>query len=379
MPLSCSDHISLPIGRRLMRLRLYRFCITAAMSLLALSFLSGCSSKFFVESNAHGKTIDEFYATDRNFVGDSGTGEIYGNDRDTLTVGMLRIERLPDHAIGELKDKTLTGGKRHDFILRDATLRMKREAFFSQLFRADGRDEKRDILLYIHGYNTTFDEAALTMAQVASDLGFSGEALFYSWPSTGKMLGYVRDQNNTDWSRKNLTGFLRELATRASGKSICLVAHSMGNRELLGAFLDLMREQPDLKKKFRVIILAAPDVDSEIFCRDMAHVLTDKETLVTIYVSRRDKAMKASEKVNGYVRAGDVNGVPLVVQGIDTVDVTNLDNVPMGQRRIAKSRHVLSEIYSIINEGVRAESRFSLRPVEYESGGKKEVYWIFEK
>ncbi|WP_167599261.1 alpha/beta hydrolase [Chlorobaculum sp. 24CR] len=350
------------------------------MLFITLLLLSGCSSKVFVESNARSETIDEFYATDRNFVGDSGTGEFYGNDRDTLSVGMLRIERLPGHAIGELKDKSLAGGKRHDFVLRDTALRMNKEAFFSHLFRAaDGLDEKRDILLYIHGFNTTFDEAALTMAQVASDLGFRGDALFYSWPSTGQILGYVRDQNNTDWSRKNLTGFLRELAARAPTKSICLLAHSMGNRELLGAFLDLMREQPDLKTKFRVIILAAPDVDSGIFCRDIAGVLTGDGTLVTIYVSRRDKAMKASEKVNGYVRVGDVNGEPLVVPGIDTVDVTNIDTVPMGHSYFANSRLVLSDIYSIINEGVRAESRFSLRPVEYESGGKRVMYWIFER
>jgi len=122
-----------------------------------------------------------------------------------------------------------------------------------------------------------------------------------------------------------------------------------------------------------------PSFDSEIFCRDIISVLTGDGVPVTRYVSRKYKALKLSNKVNGYVRAGDASGEPLVVQGIDTVDVTNLDNVPMGQRRIAKSRHVLSEIYSIINEGVRAESRFSLRPVEYESGGKKEVYWIFEK
>lgn len=349
------------------------------MLFMAFFILSGCSSKVFIDSDARSKTIDEFYATDRNFTADSGKGEFYGNDRGPLTFGMLRLERLPGHAIGELKDKTLTGDKRHDFVLRDSTLRMKREEFLSRLFPENGNGEKRDFLLYIHGYNTTFDQAALTMAQVGSDLDFRGNILFYSWPSTGTLLGYVRDQNNTDWSRNNLTGFLRELATRAGDKSICLLAHSMGNRELLGAFVELMREQPELKKKFRVIILAAPDVDSMIFCRDIASVLTGDGRLVTIYVSRRDKAMKASEKVNGYVRAGDVNGEPLVVSGIDTVDVTNIDTVPMGHSYFANSRLVLSDIYSIINEGVSAKSRFSLSPVEYEKMGEKEVYWIFER
>jgi len=361
------------------RLKQHRPWISAVMLFVALLLLSGCSSKVFVESNVRGKIIDGFYATDRNFTGDSGTGEMYGNDRDTLTLGILRIERLPEHAIGEMKDKTLTGGKRRDFVLKDATLRMKREAFFSRLFRADGSDEKRDILFYIHGYNTTFDKAALTMAQVASDLDFRGDALFYSWPSTGKVLGYVRDQNNTDWSRKNLTGFLRELATRADDKSICLLAHSMGNRELLGAFLEVMREQSDLRKKFRVIILAAPDIDSEIFCRDMAPKLADANTFVTIYVARQDKALKLSNKVNGYVRTGYVDGEPIVIPGIDTVDVTNINTVAGGHCYFARSRYVLADIYTILNEGLRAKSRFSLAPVEYEKMGERKIYWIFER
>jgi esterase/lipase superfamily enzyme len=353
--------------------------VSGIMVIMVLSLLSGCSSKVFVESNVRPKSIGEFYATDRNYLGDPEHEGFYGNDRDSLTYGMLKLERLPGHLIGKLDDTALYGNENHDFVLNDKTLRMKKEDFFAQLFRVKEKEKNRDILLYIHGFNTTFDEAALTMAQVAYDLDFKGNALFYSWPSTGKVLGYVRDQNNTDWSRKNLAVFLRELALKADDKSICLLAHSMGNRELLGAFLDLMRDNPDLKKKFRVIILAAPDVDAEIFCRDIAKYLTDQQTLVTIYVSRRDKALKASKEVNGYVRAGDVNNEPLVVKGIDTVDVTNIDTVPLGHSYFAHSRLVLSDINTILNEGISAKSRFSLSPVLYENGNEKHIYWIFEK
>jgi esterase/lipase superfamily enzyme len=349
------------------------------MVFMVLSFLSGCSSKDFIQSNARPKSIGEFYATDRNYLGYPAHEGFYGNDRDSLTYGTLKLERLPSHSIGKLDDTTLTGNENHDFELKDKTLCMKKEDFFGQLFRNKAVEKKRDILLYIHGFNTTFDEAALTMAQVAYDLDFKGDALFYSWPSTGKLLGYVRDQNNTDWSLRNLSAFLRELASKADDKSICLLAHSMGNRELLGAFVDLMRNNPDLKKKFRVIILAAPDVDAEIFCRDIASYLTDQQTLVTIYVSRRDTALNASKELSGYVRAGGVNKEPLVVNGIDTVDVTNIDTVPLGHSYFAQSRLVLSDMYSIINNGQSARFRFSLTPVEFTTDGKVKNYWIFEK
>jgi len=343
---------------------------------MVLSLYAGCSSTVFVESNVKTKPVDVFYATDRNFIGESGKGEFYGNDREALTFGILKLERLPQQAIGTMEDETLIGAKRHDFILLETKLRRKKDEFFSHLFRGK---EKRDILLYVHGYNTTFDESALTIVQIASDLDFRGDALFYSWPSAGRMLGYVRDQNNTDWSRKQLTSFLRELADRSGKKSLCLLAHSMGNRELLGALVDLLHDRPDYKEKIRVIILAAPDVDSEIFCRDMAPVFADAQMLVTMYVSRRDKALKASKDVNGYVRAGDIDREPIVVAGIETVDVTNIDTVPLGHSYYAYSRHVLADIHSIINEGLGAKSRFSLAPVEFMDGDKKQIYWIFER
>lgn len=362
-----------------MRHHTQRSLIATTMLLLVFSLLSGCSSRYVVESNLRPASIETFYATDRNFNDEADRPPLYGAGRDTLSYGILHIRRLPEHAIAKMDDKTLFGGKRHDFVLLDSSLLMKREDFFAQLFRGADHGKNRDILLYVHGYNTTFDKAALTLAQVASDLDFRGAAVFYSWPSTGKLFGYVRDQNNTEWSRLHLKAFLKELAQRAGENHLCLLAHSMGNRELLGALLELKRQMPAISDKIRVIILAAPDVDSAIFCRDMAPLLADGKTLVTIYVARQDKALQASEKVNGYVRAGGVDGEPIVVPGIDTVDVTNINKVPMGHCYFARSRLVLADIYAILNGGLRPKSRFSLSPVELERGDKAQVYWIFEK
>jgi hypothetical protein len=53
--------------------------------------------------------------------------------------------------------------------------------------------------------------------------------------------------------------------------------------------------------------------------------------------------------------------------------------VPLGHSYFANSRLVLSDIYSIMKEGLNAKSRFSLAPVEYIHGDKKQIYWIFEK
>ena len=111
----------------------------------------------------------------------------------------------------------------------------------------------------------------------------------------------------------------------------------------------------------------------------MAPSLVASGAMVTIYVSRKDKAMNLSKDVNGYMRVGGVDENPIVINGIDTVDVTNIDVDYLGHSYFGNSRLVLSDIYSIINGGLRPESRFSLRPVRFEKERKTYTYWIFGK
>ena len=49
----------------------------------------------------------------------------------------------------------------------------------------DLTSEARDILVFVHGFNVTFEEAALRAAQIACNLQFPGTAAFFSWPSKG--------------------------------------------------------------------------------------------------------------------------------------------------------------------------------------------------
>ena len=349
------------------------------MAFIALFLISGCATEQTIESNIRPATVEEYYATDRDFIGDVEHGKLYGNSRASMTYGYLKLSRPPGHAIGQLKKDDLTGDSLKCFVLRQSKLRMTESELLTELFGKEKPGATKDILLYVHGFNTTFEQAAVTMARVKSDLDFRGDAIFFSWPSNGKALGYVGDQNNTDWSSKNLKAFLKELAQKAQPKSICILAHSMGNRETVNAFAGLMTDVPELRDRFRLIIMAAPDVDATIFERDFAPVLTRSGAKVTLYVSRNDRAMQLSKDVNGYVRLGGVDGYPLVHNGIDTVDVTNVDNGYFGHDYFATSRHVLSDIYYLINDKLDAKDRFSLSPVQFTKDGETCTYWIFEK
>merc|ERR1711871_1924128 len=57
---------------------------------------------------------------------------------------------------------------------------------------AAGHD--KSILLFIHGYDTTFSEAILTFSQFIDDVRFHGVCCCFSWPSLGDAKGYTIDE-----------------------------------------------------------------------------------------------------------------------------------------------------------------------------------------
>ena len=189
------------------------------------------------------------------------------------------------------------------------------------------------------------------------------------------MSGYPVDETNVKWSEKNLKQFLGDIAVRSGAENIFLMAHSMGNRALTGAFLELIEERPHLKNRFRALLLTAPDIDAEIFRRDMAESLKQSGALITIYASSRDKALKVSKSIHGYPRVGDAHDIPLIVPGIETIDASSVDTSFLGHSYFNGSRSVLSDMFYILNEELRADERFSLEAVDTTDGR----YWRFKE
>jgi len=63
-----------------------------------------------------------------------------------------------------------------------------------KLRSALGSSETKSVLLFVHGFNTTFTDVALRTAQLAHDLSFRGLPLFFSWPSAGSTRSYFQDE-----------------------------------------------------------------------------------------------------------------------------------------------------------------------------------------
>src|SRR5262249_17962534 len=89
---------------------------------------------------------------------------------------------------------------------------------------------RREALIFVHGYNVSFEDAARRTAQLTHDLGFQGIPAFYSWPSNGFSVAYTWDEQSAVWTEPHLKEFLEFLADNGKLERIHVIAHSMGNR-----------------------------------------------------------------------------------------------------------------------------------------------------
>lgn len=228
---------------------------------------------------------------------------------------------------------------------------------------AVAKSPAHDLLVFIHGYNVSFEAALLRTAQLAVDLPFDGVPVCYSWPSQATLTGYPIDANNAEWTVPHLKDFLLKLATETGADSINLIAHSMGNRAMTAAIRQISQQQDSFDPPlFDRIVLAAPDIDAEYFRRDAAPALAQVANHVTLYASSEDQALIASRKVNGYPRAGDSGADIVIVPGIDTIDVSGTDLSLLGHSYYGDNEIMLRDLYDVVRARLPATQRDSLVP-----------------
>ena len=320
-----------------------------------------------------------FYGTDRNLTNSSKPSEMYGSDRAQVTYGICEVSVPRDHRKGELESPSIwrlefrEDPSKHVVLLNVSV--KEKNSYFSNLATHIQNSSDRKALLFVHGYNITFEDAARRTAQMSYDLEFDGVPVFYSWPSQGTFAGYPVDETNIEWSQTNLQSFLADFVERTRAENIYLIAHSMGNRALTRAFSLLVAEIPTLRQRFKEIILAAPDIDAQVFKRDIAPRIVGDTPAVTLYASSEDKALLASKKFHRYPRAGDAEAGVVIVKGIETIDATGLDTSLLGHSYYAEVKSILADMFYLIENGLRADNRFALKPVNTPNGR----YWIFNK
>lgn len=317
-----------------------------------------------------------FYATDRQQAGDNRSVEYIGirSEKNSLSYGSCDVSIPASHTLAALERPSIWKFEFHadpekHMVLQKVTPESK-DVFFSQVSAAVSSSPDKDAFVFIHGYNTSFENAAIRTAQLAYDFGFKGAPILYSWPSKGSLLGYLADEVAIDETTANFKSFLQDVANNTGASVVHVIAHSMGNRAALAALSQLAGDThfPGYAK-FSTIVFAAPDVDADVFISSVAEIRKPR-TKITLYVSDRDQALAASHLLfHKNVRAGEGGSHSIVLRGMDTVDVSRLSADALGHGYYADNSDVVRDVLEFFKGQIAPRPGLSRVPV----GGL--AYW----
>ena len=181
---------------------------------------------------------------------------------------------------------------------------LRRRALDPASFRAElashisGRvGNSRDVLLYVHGFNTSLEEARFRLAQIVADGGFTGVPVLFTWQSKGELFAYESDKEAATASRDALEQLISDLSHTPGVGRVQILAHSMGAWLTMEALRETaIAGHPDLDGKLGSVMLAAPDIDLAVFRQQVARLDPSR---VSVFVSRDDRALSLSSRIAG--------------------------------------------------------------------------------
>ncbi len=213
---------------------------------------------------------------------------------------------------------------------------------------------ERNVFVFLHGFNVSFEEAATRAAQIGYDLKLPGEIAFFSWPSRGALADYMADEATISASTPYIAQFLHELCERSGAARIHVFVHSMGNRGLLAALERIAALQlPNLR--LGQVFFCAPDEDVRTFA-DKAREFPHESENRTLLVSPQDQAVAASRWRHDSDRVGIVPPV-LNYPGIETIEVGGFGLLDLGHGYFALAAAVVEDIRETIQTKRRAKDR----------------------
>ncbi len=185
----------------------------------------------------------------------------------------------------------------------------------------------RDVLVFVHGFNTGFDEARFRLAQIVTDGGFNGVPVLFTWPSKGSLFGYGSDREAATASRDAMEHLLLDLAALPDVGRVHVLAHSMGAWLAMEALREVaIAGHPDLDGHLGDIILAAPDIDQGVFRQQVERLGPNAH--VSVFAATNDRALGLSGFLAERPRLGAIDAsspegrAALEGLGVHVIDLT---------------------------------------------------------
>lgn len=268
----------------------------------------------------------------------------------------------------------------------------KKRSEFQALVREEMRRSGRnEVVIFVHGFNNTFEDAVFSLADIWHFSGRRGVPIAYSWPAdAGGLFGYFTDRESGEFTVFHLKEFLRQLSEIPELRKIHIVAHSRGTdvtttalREMIIA-VNIQGKNPKKVLKIENLVLAAPDLDfSVVRQRLVAEGFGAAIGQITVYMNRGDTALGLAQRLMAGQRFGrlgvdDINPAEKeIFAEVKTVNFINVQGVRglTGHAYYRTNRNVLSDIAMLIRESAkpgspsrplsRVEGNFWVMPEDY--------------
>lgn len=349
------------------------------------------------------RQVNVLFATNRKQITKAKTLEFGSEHAERVSYGVASVwvptEHSPPSAIRAIshdvqaarvsrasRDETTDAAH---LVIRGKTLLSEAE-LVRQANKALGeaRSYPEQALIFVHGFNVSFENAVKRTAQIAYDLDFDGPVLLFSWPSRGgntlisnmiHVFDYTADSKSAEVSVDFLRPFLENITTQVGAKKLHVLAHSMGNKVLLDALKDSALKQTLSQLHLGELVLASPDVERTRFAQ-LTTALQGLATKLTLYASHNDKALMASQHFwknapAGYVETGKT---PVLVSNVESIDITAAGDTFFGLNHdvFATNPQITKDIRMIFE---RDKHPPNARGQDFESRiDKKGEYWVYK-
>jgi esterase/lipase superfamily enzyme len=247
-------------------------------------------------------------------------------------------------------------------------------------------------VLFVHGYNTTFESAALTMGELCHFLGRDFVCGIFTWPAGGRrgiLFGYDFDRESAEYAVEDLVKVIRIVGRTPGVERVHLIAHSRGTDTLATALAQLsaeaymLRSSPDREFHIANVVLVAPDLDGDVAITKIFKVFSDPDLpfgqkaepdalvppasglRVTLYVSPDDKAIATAGWLFGSVaRLGGIDATMLTPEQITAIGMLRAVNII----QVRGTTDFFGHSYFVSNPRVSADIvamlRYDLQPNE---------------
>ena len=295
-------------------------------ALAALTILAGCATRPGPETllpaaglPEHSANLTVLTATNRALT--TVDPPSYGSERSSMSYEEYRLNvARPAGEANALVEPDITVVERQRF---------GRPAFLQKL-REMQRGHDNTAILFVHGYNNTYQEAIFRLAGMTAESDIAAVPVVFSWPSAASVTGYVADRDSSAFARDDLAALLADLAASSPDADVLVVGHSMGGWLVMEALRELRQTGRSDVIAHLQVGLASPDIDLDVFRKQVDDVGRLSPPL-TVLVSPDDRALAASARVSGgrtrlgAVRVDDPQMQALAQQaGVRLIDISAL-------------------------------------------------------